>query len=159
MSVRLGPRGTRGSGFPKFPPLVAAGFAAVNVGLFRLFGRRMRVQGRPLLLLTTRGARTGAVRRTTLGWFPSERERSWVIVASAAGGATHPAWAFNLAKRPEATIEVDGRTVHVLAETLHGEERARAWARIAELAPGYGKYAEQTDREIPVIRLNARRPA
>jgi deazaflavin-dependent oxidoreductase (nitroreductase family) len=129
-------------------------FAAMGVGMFRLVGRRMRVQGRPLLLLTTRGARTGATRRTALGWFPDDREPSWIVVGSGAGAATHPGWAFNLAKHPDdASIEVDGRVLRVRAETLHGAERERAWARIVELTPGYGRYAQQTDREIPVIRL------
>jgi deazaflavin-dependent oxidoreductase (nitroreductase family) len=154
VSVRLSPRGTRGTGFPKLPHWLVTVFAAVNVGLFRLFGRRMRVQGRPLLLLTTRGAHSGATRRTTLGWFPADTNNAWIIVGSAAGAATHPAWVFNLARHPEdVSIEVDGHTVRVRAETLHGDERARAWAKIAALAPGYGKYAEQTDREIPVIRV------
>jgi deazaflavin-dependent oxidoreductase (nitroreductase family) len=132
-------------------------FGAVSIGLFRVFGRWMRVQDRPLLLLTTRGARSGKVRRTTLGWFPDERAGAWIVVGSAAGGAAHPGWALNLAKHPsEASIEVDGRSFAVGAESLHGEERARAWSRIVQLAPGYGKYAEQTDREIPVIRLERR---
>jgi deazaflavin-dependent oxidoreductase (nitroreductase family) len=137
-------------------PWVLAIFQFVNIGMFRLFGRRMRVQGRPLLLLNTTGAKTGRPRKTTLGWFPDE-DRSgdaWLIVASAVGAATHPAWYVNLARRPEgASIEVDGRRIAVSADSLHGAERERAWARIAALAPGYGKYAQQTDREIPVVRL------
>ena len=159
MPVQLTPRGTRGAGFPKMPPWALAVFQFVNIGLFRLFGRRMRVQGRPLLLLTTTGAKTGRRRQTTLGWFPDEdgRSASWVIVASAAGAAAHPAWYVNLARRPEgASIEVDGRQLAVNAESLHGAERERAWERIVALAPGYGKYAEQTDREIPVVRLTPR---
>jgi deazaflavin-dependent oxidoreductase (nitroreductase family) len=139
---------------PMPPPWLVAIFSALSVGMFRLFGGRMRVQGRPLLLLTTRGAKTGRVRRTTLGWFPDERAGSWLVVASAAGASSHPAWARNLAEHPaDAAIELNRVTHVVRAETLHGAERERAWRRVVELAPGYGKYAEQTDREIPVIRL------
>jgi deazaflavin-dependent oxidoreductase (nitroreductase family) len=141
-------------------PRVAAIFSALNVGFFRLLGGRMRVQGRPLLMLTTVGAKTGKRRQTTLGWFPDEPERSdaWLIVASKAGAATHPAWYVNLARRPdEAAIDIGGRHIAVKPESLHGPERERAWARIVALASGYGKYAEQTDREIPVVRL-VRRP-
>ena len=159
MPVRLTPKGTRGKGFPKMAPWALAIFHFMNVGMFRLLGRRMRMQGRPLLLLTTIGAKTGRVRETTLGWFPDEEggSDSRLIVASAAGAASHPAWYVNLARRPDGTaIEVDGHRFAVNADSLHGPERDRAWKRIVALAPGYGKYEQQTDREIPVVRLTPR---
>jgi deazaflavin-dependent oxidoreductase (nitroreductase family) len=137
-------------------PWALAIFHFLNVAMFRLFGRRMRVQGRPLLLLTTTGAKTGRVRETTLGWFPDEEGggESRLIVASNAGAAMHPAWYVNLARRPDgAAIDVDGHHYGVNADSLRGPERDRAWARIVALAPGYGKYEQQTDREIPVVRL------
>ena len=141
-------------------PWALAIFHFLNIGMFRLLGRRMRVQGRPLLLLTTTGAKTGRIRQSTLGWFPDAEgpSEAWLIVASAAGAAAHPSWYVNLARRPEgAAIEVDGRRIAVNAESLHGAVRERAWARIVALAPGYGKYEQQTDREIPVVRLTPRR--
>ena len=116
----------------------------------------MRVAGRPLLLLTTTGAKTGRRRSTTLGWFPDDDgpADARLVVASAGGAAAHPAWYVNLARRPEgAAIEVDGRHFAVTAESLSGAERERAWARIVALSPTYGKYEHQTDREIPVVRL------
>ena len=152
MSVRLTPRGTRGTGFPRMAPWVRAVFQFVNVAMFR---RGMKVMGRPLLLLHTVGARSGKPRQTTLGWFPDEdpARRAWVIVASAAGAASHPAWYLNLVRRPDGEIETGGERIAVRAESLHGEERERAWARVVAIAPGYGKYATDTDREIPVLRL------
>src|SRR3989442_13086788 len=155
MAVQLGPGGRRGAGIPKLPRWAVWVFGRVERFFWVLFGRRMRVQGRPLLRLTTRGARTGLPRATTLGWFPdSPTGDSWLVVASFAGAAEHPAWALNLAKHPnDVSVEVDGRSMRARAETLHGIERQQAWARIAHLAPGYGKYAEETDRELPVIRL------
>jgi deazaflavin-dependent oxidoreductase (nitroreductase family) len=131
-------------------------FRAINVAMFRIGGRRMRVQGRPLLLLETIGARTGKRRLTALGWFPDDEaaRRAWLVVASGAGSAQHPSWYFNLARRPnDVSIEVDGEHVPVRAESLHGPERERAWTRVVALAPGYGKYASDTDREIPLVRL------
>ncbi len=116
-------------------PWALAIFRFVNVGMFRLFGRRMR---------------------TTLGWFPDDEGglESRLVVASAAGAAAHPAWYVNLARRPDgAAIDVDGHHYPVNADSLRGPERDRAWARIVALAPGYGKYEQQTDREIPVVRL------
>ena len=156
MSVRLTPRGTRGLGFPKVAPWLRAIFNFMQIAMFRLSGGRMRVQGRPLLLLTTTGAKTGHRRETTLGWFPDEErgDDSRLIAASNAGAAAHPSWYVNLARRPDgAAIEVDGRKFAVSAESLDGAERDRAWKRIVALAPGYGKYEQQTDREIPVVRL------
>ena len=128
--------------------------------MFRVSRGRMRVAGRPLLLLTTTGAKTGRTRSTTLGWFPDDDgpADARLIVASAGGAAAHPAWYVNLAHRPEeAAIEVDGRHFAVTAESLSGAERERAWARIVALSPTYGKYEHQTDREIPVVRLTPRR--
>lgn len=153
------PRGSRGTGFPKMAPWAVAAFTFMNVLMFRLMGRRMRVQGRPLLLLETLGGRTGRRRQTTLGWFPDEdaTRRAWLIVASNAGAAAHPAWYLNLARRPDdVRIEVAGDRVAVSAESLHGAERERAWARVVALAPGYAKYARDTDREIPIVRLVAK---
>jgi len=129
---------------------------AMNVAFFRLMGKRAKVQGRPLLLLTTMGAKTGKRRQTTLGWFDDDPPRAdtWLIVASKGGSASHPSWYVNLARRPkDTTIEVDGKTIAVEPQSLEGAERERAWARIVALAPGYGKYAVTTDREIPVVRL------
>ena len=156
MPVRVTPRGTRGSTMFDQPPWLMRIMAGANVAFFRLMGRRARVQGRPLLLLTTVGAKSGKRRQATLGWFDDEPPRvdTWLIVASKGGSATHPGWYVNLARRPkDTTIEVDGETIAVEPQSLEGPERERAWARIVALAPGYGKYAVTTDREIPVVRL------
>lgn len=153
MAVDLPPKGSYGATMPKPPRWATKGFTSLNVGFFRLFGRRMRIQGRPLLLLTTVGAKTGQVRQSVLGWFPGS-DNSWLIVASAAGAATHPAWLYNLAKNPDKVwIETEGRKVKVRPESLRGAEREAAWQDIAALAPGYGSYRTKTDREIPIIRL------
>ena len=140
------------------PPLMAI-FSAVNVGFYRLIGSRTKMQGRPLLLLTTLGAKTAKRRQATLAWFDDDPPRAgaWLVVASKGGSATHPGWYVNLARRPkDTTIEFDGETIAVEPESLHGAERERAWSRIVALAPGYGQYAVTTDREIPVVRLTRR---
>jgi len=134
--------------------------AAGNVVFFRVLGRRARVQGRPLLLLTTVGAKSGKRRQSTLGFFPDEpaRDDAWLIVASKGGSATHPGWYVNLARRPDdVSIEIDGKNIAVAPESLDGPERQRAWERVAALAPGYAHYAVTTDREIPIVRLTKKR--
>ncbi len=141
------------------PPWLKPIFMAVNRGFYRLIGRRIRIQGRPLLLLTTIGAKTGQRRESPLAWFEDDPPRpdAWLIVASAGGAASHPGWYVNLARRPDdASIEVAGRHIAVTPQSLDGEERKRAWARIVALAPGYGAYEVTTDREIPVVRLTRR---
>ena len=152
MSIELTPNGTRGVEFPRFARAMMRALAPVSAGFFRLAGRRMRVQGRPLLLLTTVGAKSGKQRQTILGWFDDPRGK--LIVASNSGATRHPAWFVNMARDPgRVWVELDGRTTKVRPESLRGEERAAAWRRIVSLAPGYGGYATKTDREIPVIRL------
>jgi deazaflavin-dependent oxidoreductase (nitroreductase family) len=153
MAVELPPKGSYGAKMPKPPSWVAKAFTSLNVGFFHLFGKRMRVQGRPLLLLTTVGAKTGQVRQSVLGSFP-DGDNAWLIVASAAGAATNPGWLFNLAKNPDKVwIEFGGRTLKVRPESLKGAEREAAWQEVVRLAPGYGAYTTKTDREIPIIRL------
>ncbi len=142
--------GTRGARQP-------SGFAlrAVN----RLMASRIRrkgsgqVMGFNALLLTTVGRKTGAERTTPVGWFPGN-DGSWLIVASANGAAGNPAWYYNIAAHPDQVqIEVEGRKVAVVAEQLHGTERAEAWQQISASAPRFAGYQQKTDRELPIIRL------
>jgi len=136
-------------------------FQPLNVAMFRWSGGRMKVQGRPLVLLETVGARSGKRRHTTLGSFPDEdpARRAWLVVGSNLGAASHPAWCVNLARRPdEASIEMGREKIPVRAESLHGADRERAWGRVVTLAPGYAKYEHDTDREIPIVRLVPRSP-
>jgi len=107
----------------------------------------------PIVLLTTIGAKTGQERTHVLGGF-AEGDDAWVIIASKGGAATHPAWFINLAKQPDKVwLEVGNRKLRVNPELLHGAEREAAYAKVAAIAPQYGKYPKSTDREIPVIRV------
>ncbi len=75
-------------------------------------------------------------------------------MASAGGAARNPAWYYNIAAHPDKVkVEIDGRTVPVTAEQLHGAEREQAWQQIIAAAPRFAGYQRKTDREIPVIRL------
>jgi deazaflavin-dependent oxidoreductase (nitroreductase family) len=109
-----------------------------------------------ILLLTTTGRKSGLERTTPLGWV-ADGNGGWLIAASANGAAGNPAWYHNLAAAPDkARIEVNGATIQVSAEQLHGTEREAAWQTLATAIPRFGRYPEKTDREIPVIRLSSR---
>ena len=109
--------------------------------------------GFPVVLLTTRGAKTGQMRTTGLGGFP-DGENSWLVVASLGGAANHPAWFLNMANHPDDIwLDVGKERFKVHAESLEGGERTEALGRIAAIAPRYGGYQERTDREIPIVRL------
>jgi len=109
--------------------------------------------GFPVVLLTTRGAKTGKERTAPLGGF-AEGDNAWLVAASIGGAARHPSWFLNMAKHPDDIwLEVGGERFKVRGESLEGQERAEALARIAKIAPRYGKYQEKTDREIPIVRL------
>jgi deazaflavin-dependent oxidoreductase (nitroreductase family) len=105
------------------------------------------------LVLTTIGRRSGIERSNPVGWFPGP-DGSRLIVASANGAVDNPGWYYNLAAHPDnVRIEVDGRTIKVTAEQLHGADREQAWQQITTAAPRFAQYQEKTDRELPIIRL------
>ena len=108
-----------------------------------------------MLVLTTVGRKSGAVRETPVRWFPGG-DGTWLIVASANGAAANPGWYYNLAAKPEVTVDVEGRTVEVTATQLTGAERAEAWQQITTAAARFAGYQRKTDRELPILRLTPR---
>jgi deazaflavin-dependent oxidoreductase (nitroreductase family) len=156
MSVNVPPRGTRGTPIPRFPGWLASMISRLQLRQFRRRHGGHTQGGLQAVVLETTGAKSGEPRTAMLGYV-EESDSSWLVIASLAGAARHPAWLYNLARHPEATIEFgDARRVPVRAETLAAEELAAAWARIAVEAPEYVKYRSKTDREIPVVRLRRR---
>lgn len=156
MAIVVPPRGTRGSEIPRFARVLMHVMQGPYQMAFRRFGDRMRVQGRSLVELETVGAKTGTRRFAIVGSFPeiAASPSSWVVVASNAGSARHPAWFLNLAKHPDQVwIRSGNRRTKVTPETFEGAERDRAWQQVKTLAPGYGRYETITDRIIPIVRL------
>jgi deazaflavin-dependent oxidoreductase (nitroreductase family) len=156
-SIEIPPRGTRGTRVPWGGAVMKLAKPLMNMQISRY--RRTSgpqapvMMGFPIILLTTTGARTGQERTHVLGGFP-DGEEAWLVVASKSGAATHPAWFINLAKNPDQVwIEVGNRKLRAAAESLRGQARLDALARVAAVAPRYGEYQKKTDREIPVIRL------
>jgi len=108
-------------------------------------------EGKPLLLLTTTGAKSGQ-RRTNPTMYLVDGNRL-LVFASKRGAPTHPDWYHNLVAHSEVTIEVGTETYEATATVLNGEERDRLYARQAELYPQFGEYQANTTRLIPVIAL------
>jgi deazaflavin-dependent oxidoreductase (nitroreductase family) len=108
--------------------------------------------GRPLLLLTTTGAKSGLHRTTPMMYIP-DGERL-LVVASNAGAPAHPDWYRNLLAHPHVTVEVGSETFDATAEVAEGEECQRLWARIVELYPFFAEHQAKITRQIPVIKLS-----
>ena len=113
----------------------------------------------PILLLHTRGRRTGQPRTNGLAYV--DRGNSWAVAASWAGEPRHPVWYLNLMANPDVEIQVGSRRVQVRARELEGEERAEVWQAIVAQDDGFAVYEERTRgiREIPVILLEPREEA
>jgi deazaflavin-dependent oxidoreductase (nitroreductase family) len=107
--------------------------------------------GRPVLLLTTSGARSGQQRLAPLV-YRRDGDR-WVIVASKGGAPSHPAWYLNLLADPIVTVEVGGETFEARATVVEGDERERLFAAHAAINPNFTSYQQRTSRIIPVVVL------
>lgn len=107
--------------------------------------------GAPVMLLTTRGRKTGLPRTSPLVYL-HDGERL-VVVASKGGHPNHPAWYLNLTARPEVEVQIgeERRTMH--AETASPQQKAAYWPRLIAVYPPYQAYQARTDRDIPVIVL------
>jgi deazaflavin-dependent oxidoreductase (nitroreductase family) len=111
-------------------------------------------EGKPLLLLHNVGAKSGTEFVTPLVYL--DDGGNWAIFASKGGAPNNPGWYHNLKAQPEVSIEVGGETVEVTAEEATGEERDRLYSIQEEQQPQFAEYAQNTDREIPVIVLKPR---
>ena len=110
------------------------------------------LSGLPVLMLTTRGAKSG--RRIASPILGMPEGGGIVIVGSNFGRAHHPGWVHNLRADPRARIEMDGTAQDVTAEEITGEERDRLMALATEIYPGFPAYVRRAaPRHIRVLRL------
>jgi len=112
-------------------------------------------EGRPLLLLTTTGAKSGQ-RRTNPMMYLRDGDRL-LVFASKGGAPTNPDWYYNLLAHPQGTVEVGSEVYEADAIVLSGEERDRLYAGQAQLYPQFANYQARTTRKIPVIALERRK--
>jgi deazaflavin-dependent oxidoreductase (nitroreductase family) len=107
--------------------------------------------GAPTLLLTTLGRRSGQARRTPLIY--GRDGANYVVVASAGGSPTHPAWYTNLTATPAVRVQVLGTAFTATARDATDTERARLWPLMNSIWPHYDEYQGKTERRIPVVVL------
>ena len=132
----------------------AGGWNDSIIAQFRANGGQMTsgpFTGRTLLLLTTKGAKTGA-ERTSPVVYSRDGDR-FVIIASKGGAPTHPAWYHNLRAHPEVTLEVGREKFRARASVATDAERRRLYDKHAERMPTFWDYEKKTTRKIPVVVL------
>jgi F420H(2)-dependent quinone reductase len=110
------------------------------------------LEGAPCVIVTSRGRRTGKLRKTPL--IRIEHDGRYAAVASMGGAPEHPVWYFNLVDNPDEVTVQDGPAVHEMrARQVEGDEKAEWWARAVEVWPPYDDYQASTDRVIPLVVL------
>lgn len=149
----VSPRGTRGRRVTTFFFKLLSPLAGVQISRYRKNPEPQKMNGVPLVLLTTVGTKTGHERTSVLGGF-EEANGDWLVVGSKGGSISHPAWFVNLANNPDKVwLEVGQRKFRVEPQLLKGDQYEEAYQRVVKDSPQYASYRKVTDREIPVVRL------
>ena len=120
---------------------------------FRANGGRVGgpFEGRPILLLHHKGARTGTERVNPVAYQAVGDD--FAVFASKGGSPTNPDWYHNIVANPETSVEVGTETIPVVAHVAQGEERERIWSKQKANWSGFADYEQKTTRQIPVIVL------
>ncbi|MEU6089381.1 nitroreductase family deazaflavin-dependent oxidoreductase [Streptomyces sp. NPDC047085] len=114
-------------------------------------GTTLRDTGLPVIVLTTRGARSGKIRKTPL--MRVEHDGRYAAVASLGGAPKHPVWYFNVTSDPHVELQDGPVKRDMRAREVTGREKAEWWERAVAAYPPYAEYQEKTSREIPVFVL------
>ena len=131
-------------------------FAADHVERYESSGgtEATTIRGMPVIVLTTRGRRTGKLRKSPL--MRVEHDGRYAAVGSIGGAPKNPVWVYNLRANPEVTLQ-DGPNVYdMTAREVTGAEKAEWWKRATEAYPLYDEYQAKTERMIPVFVLEPR---
>jgi deazaflavin-dependent oxidoreductase (nitroreductase family) len=109
------------------------------------------LRGRPVIILTTVGAKSGMLRKTAL--MRVEHEGVYAIVASLGGAPKNPVWYYNVVAQPHVELQDMAEKHDYLAREVFGDEKAIWWERAVATWPDYAKYQTKTSRQIPVFVL------
>jgi deazaflavin-dependent oxidoreductase (nitroreductase family) len=118
-------------------------------------GNTLLDTGMPIILLRTKGGRTGAIRKTPL--MKVEHDGEYALVASLGGAPKHPVWYYNLLAHPQHVRIQDGpEPFDVVVREVTGDEKAEWWNRAVTAYPPYEEYQAKTERQIPVLIASRR---
>jgi len=109
------------------------------------------MKGKPIILLTTIGAKSGKIRKTPL--MRVEHGGEYAVVASLGGAPKNPVWYYNIKAHPQVELQDGADTKDYEAREVFGDEKAAWWERAVEAWPDYAEYQTKTDRQIPVFVL------
>ena len=109
------------------------------------------MRGMPVVVVTSKGARSGKVRKTPV--MRVEHDGRYAVVASLGGAPKHPVWYYNIVKNPEVDLQDGPARGQFVAREASGEEKATWWERAVDAYPDYADYQQKTDREIPLFVL------
>jgi deazaflavin-dependent oxidoreductase (nitroreductase family) len=109
----------------------------------------MTMRDMPVILLVTKGAKSGKIRKTPL--MRVEHDGAFALVASLGGAPKHPVWYFNLVADPHLELQDGTERSDMVARAVTGDEKAVWWERAVAAYPDYADYQRKTDREIPVF--------
>ncbi len=112
------------------------------------------LRGRPVIVLTSAGARSGKLRKVAL--MRVEHEGVYAVVASLGGAAHNPHWYHNLRKNSHVELQDGAVKRDYTAREVSGEEKAVWWERAVKVWPDYARYQTRTERQIPVFVLQPR---
>jgi F420H(2)-dependent quinone reductase len=131
----------------------AASWARDQVELYERSGgsQGTELSGRPVIILTSVGAKTGKIRKTPL--MRVEHAGEYAVVASLGGAPKNPVWYYNLTANPHVELQDGAVKKDYQAREVSGGERATWWERAVATWPDYASYAERTTRTIPVFVL------
>ncbi|MCH5642701.1 MULTISPECIES: nitroreductase family deazaflavin-dependent oxidoreductase [unclassified Gordonia (in: high G+C Gram-positive bacteria)] len=111
----------------------------------------VQVLGRPIVLFTTTGAKSGKKRYVPL--MRVEEDGRYAMVASKGGAPSHPSWYHNIKAHPQVTVQDGAEVRELTAREVDGDERAHWWDLAVAAYPPYAEYQTKTDRQIPVFVL------
>ena len=135
--------------------IIAWLFVPLHLLLFRLSGGRLlsRLEGLGVLILVTKGRRSGKPRSSPLMYFQFEESDDLIVVASNYGQNRHPAWYLNIAADPNVFVETSGGRFPAEARITEGEERTALFDKVVGANARFAAYRTSTDRQIPVVAL------
>ena len=132
------------------PSAWVAGQVAEYEGSGGTRGNTLRDTGLPIVIVTTRGAKSGKIRK--FGLMRVEHNGEYALIASKGGAPENPSWYHNIMADPAALMVQDGpQPFDATAREVIGDERAEWWARAVDAFPPYAEYQQKTARDIPIL--------